>query len=156
MNIKAIETPYKGYRLRSRTEARWAVLFDFIKLEWRYEKEGYGIPEYGGYLPDFFMPKQPMLIVDCLVVEIKAEEPTIIEKKRAHAISEGLHTPVLMLYDTPGDHGWILYYEEYYFDSKKYGRDKWYSFAGIRSNDRLIHLGYSEARSARFEHGERK
>lgn len=26
-NIKAIETEYKGYRFRSRLEARWAVFF---------------------------------------------------------------------------------------------------------------------------------
>ena len=26
--IKAIETVYKGYRFRSRLEARWAVFFD--------------------------------------------------------------------------------------------------------------------------------
>ena len=27
-DIKAIETYYKGYRFRSRLEARWAVFFD--------------------------------------------------------------------------------------------------------------------------------
>jgi hypothetical protein len=28
--IKAIETSYKGYRFRSRLEARWAVFFDAL------------------------------------------------------------------------------------------------------------------------------
>jgi hypothetical protein len=28
MSAKAIETHYKGYRFRSRLEARWAVFFD--------------------------------------------------------------------------------------------------------------------------------
>ena len=30
---KAIETLYKGYRFRSRLEARWAVFFDASKIE---------------------------------------------------------------------------------------------------------------------------
>ena len=53
MTIKAIETQYKGYRFRSRLEARWAVFFDALGLAWEYEPEGF---ELGGgvrYLPDF-------------------------------------------------------------------------------------------------------
>jgi hypothetical protein len=54
--IKAIETNYKGFRFRSRTEARWAVFFDCLGWEWVYEAEGYSLP-CGYYLPDFFFPK---------------------------------------------------------------------------------------------------
>lgn len=53
MPPRAIETRYKGYRFRSRLEARWAVFFDHIGLQWEYEPEGF---ELGGgvrYLPDF-------------------------------------------------------------------------------------------------------
>jgi hypothetical protein len=32
MKIKAIETRYKGYRFRSRLEARWSVFFDAMEL----------------------------------------------------------------------------------------------------------------------------
>ena len=53
--LKAIETRYKGYRFRSRTEARWAVAFDAMGIEWEYEKEGYELPS-GWYLPDFWLP----------------------------------------------------------------------------------------------------
>ncbi|HEF5705400.1 hypothetical protein [Bacillus cereus group sp. BfR-BA-01423] len=53
MNIKPIETIYKGYRFRSRLEARWAVFFDALGIEWKYENEGYDLGEYGWYLPDF-------------------------------------------------------------------------------------------------------
>ena len=53
--IKAIETEYKGYRFRSRLEARWAVFFDALGIKWEYEIEGYNI--FGeGYLPDFWLP----------------------------------------------------------------------------------------------------
>ncbi len=41
-DFKAIETLYKGYRFRSRLEARWAVFFDALGLKWEYEKEGFG------------------------------------------------------------------------------------------------------------------
>jgi hypothetical protein len=55
MNIKPIETRYKGYRFRSRLEARWAVFFDALGIVWEYEKEGYELPS-GRYLPDFWLP----------------------------------------------------------------------------------------------------
>lgn len=51
--IKAIETRYKGYRFRSRLEARWAVFFDTLGLSWEYEPEGFELPGVGRYLPDF-------------------------------------------------------------------------------------------------------
>ena len=35
--LKAIETEYKGYRFRSRLEARWAVFFDACGVKWEYE-----------------------------------------------------------------------------------------------------------------------
>lgn len=54
--IKPIETFYNGYRFRSRLEARWAVFFDAMGIEYQYESEGY---EHFGYtyLPDFWLPK---------------------------------------------------------------------------------------------------
>lgn len=55
--IKAIETRYKGYRFRSRLEARWAVFFDALNLEWEYEKEGYDLGDGTYYLPDFWLPE---------------------------------------------------------------------------------------------------
>jgi len=55
MYIKAIETKYKGYRFRSRSEARWAVFFDVARIKWEYELEGYDV-NGKWYLPDFFLP----------------------------------------------------------------------------------------------------
>lgn len=51
--MKAIETRYKGYRFRSRTEARWAVFFDALQLPWKYEPEGFELGDGLRYLPDF-------------------------------------------------------------------------------------------------------
>lgn len=55
--MKAIETLYNGLRFRSRLEARWAVVFDEIRLRYEYEIEGFDL---GGmhYLPDFWLPEK--------------------------------------------------------------------------------------------------
>lgn len=50
--IKAIETEYAGCRFRSRLEARWAVAFDHLGIEWEHEPEGFETSA-GRYLPDF-------------------------------------------------------------------------------------------------------
>jgi hypothetical protein len=50
--IQAIETVYKGFRFRSRLEARWAVFFDRMGWNWAYEHQGFDL-ESGRYLPDF-------------------------------------------------------------------------------------------------------
>jgi hypothetical protein len=67
--MKAIETVYKGYKFRSRLEARWAVFFDALGVEWEYEKEGYDLGDDGLYLPDFYLPYW-----DCFI-EIKPTDP---------------------------------------------------------------------------------
>ncbi|MGI6316196.1 MAG: hypothetical protein ACOX17_05905 [Christensenellales bacterium] len=53
--ITAIPTEYKGYRFRSRLEARWAVFFDSCKVSWEYEPEGFALPNGQFYLPDFLL-----------------------------------------------------------------------------------------------------
>jgi len=68
MNIKPIETYYRGYRFRSRLEARWAVFFDAAHIRWEYEKEGFDLGKHGYYLPDFYLPD-----FGCFV-EIKPEK----------------------------------------------------------------------------------
>lgn len=54
MTIKAIDTIYKGYKFRSRLEARWAVFFDAVKVKWDYEVEGFDCDGVW-YLPDFIL-----------------------------------------------------------------------------------------------------
>ncbi len=53
--IKAIPTEYKGYLFRSRLEARWAVFFDAMGIEWEYEPEGFVLSNGSWYLPDFYL-----------------------------------------------------------------------------------------------------
>ena len=72
--MKAIDTHYQGHRFRSRLEARWAVVFDELGLQWQYEPQGYELehritrePGTFNYLPDFFLPEVSVW------VEVKGE-----------------------------------------------------------------------------------
>jgi len=38
--IKLIETIYKGRKFRSRLHARWAVFFDALDIDWKYDADG--------------------------------------------------------------------------------------------------------------------
>lgn len=93
--MKAIQTKYKGYRFRSRLEARWAVYFDDAGIEWDYEPEGFDLGEAGYYLPDFYLPKEK------LWVEVKAKELNSVEREKAFALSSQSNTPVVCLNNIP-------------------------------------------------------
>lgn len=67
--LKAIPTLYEGITYRSRLEARWAVFFHCLRIDARYEHEGYEFPNGIRYLPDFWLPD-----LDCFI-EIKPNEP---------------------------------------------------------------------------------
>lgn len=65
--MKALETAYGGFRFRSRLEARWAVAFDELGVDFEYEPEGLKVPirfrtqwfprsAFLRYLPDFYLP----------------------------------------------------------------------------------------------------
>ena len=79
--MKAIETNYNGYRFRSRLEARWAVFFDTLNIDYLYENEGFILPQNGYYLPDFYLPKMKIFI------EVKGTFPTQIEKEKAQELA---------------------------------------------------------------------
>ena len=87
MNIKAIETSYKGYRFRSRLEARWAVFFDQLGRDWEYEKEGFDLGADGWYLPDFWLPYDfSSTDGDGEWIEIKPTDPSVEEIAKLDAL----------------------------------------------------------------------
>jgi len=93
--IKAIETVYKGYRFRSRLEARWAVYFDAMNIEWEYEKEGYDLGELGWYLPDFWLPQSR------LWAEVKPVKFSEIELSKCIKLATETKSDVLVLEGLP-------------------------------------------------------
>ncbi len=95
MGIKAIETIYNGYRFRSRLEARWAVFFDALRIEYQYEPEGYDLGEAGWYLPDFWLPQVSMF------AEVKPREFTEEELFKCYQLALQSGFAVLVLDGMP-------------------------------------------------------
>jgi hypothetical protein len=146
--IKAIETRYKGYRFRSRTEARWAVFFDAMGLPWRYEVEGFWT-SLGGYLPDFDLGGTRLGMVH---VEIKAEDPTGRERRKLWDVVAGTGRAGILLEGDPG-RGEVV-------EISTGGTVVvWKSLRSARlfphHRDDAVERACEEARGARFEHGEK-
>jgi len=78
---KAIETVHSGFRFRSRLEARWAVFFESLGIDYRYEFDGIDLEDGTWYLPDFYLPKLKTWI------EIKPDVPTPKEREKAIQLS---------------------------------------------------------------------
>lgn len=81
---RAIETHYAGCRFRSRLEARWAVFFDTLGIEWHYEPQGFET-DAGRYLPDFYLPAMvgpSGLWPPGIWVEVKGSDGQVTEADR--------------------------------------------------------------------------
>lgn len=55
MTVLPLEAPYNGTMYRSRTEARWAIMFDAAGIEFQYEPDGFDL-RGEWYVPDFWVP----------------------------------------------------------------------------------------------------
>lgn len=91
VEIKALESIYRGYKFRSRIEARWAVFFDTLGIPYQYEKEGFDL-NGTWYLPDFWLPEQKCWI------EIKGKAPTAQEQEKADLLQLYTGHPVHTFY----------------------------------------------------------
>jgi hypothetical protein len=105
MTVKPIETRYRGYLFRSRLEARWAVYFDALELEWEYEKEGFNLDGLL-YLPDFWLPQPHWW------AEVKPEAFSTGELRKAARLA-WKHSPVILLKGPPALRTYdFLHFEE--------------------------------------------
>lgn len=167
--IQAIETSYNGYRFRSRLEARWAVFFDALAVDWAYEYEGFALP-IGGYLPDFliryYTPPGVLAIAERrgtiqyirerydLWIEIKGPRPTLLELERVRLVAKETDSYAMVINNVPGNENMHVSMRgapmSIVPDDKRrvtWSNLLWLIGAGIES-------AYAAARSARFEHGE--
>lgn len=100
--IKAIPTEYKGFLFRSRLEARWAVWFDEMNLEYEYETEGWEVAAGVWYLPDFRL--------ETMWVEIKHkfdDDASAVDKMGL--LVAGVRVPGVIVYGDPLDHYAVLF-----------------------------------------------
>lgn len=96
--IAPIQTRYRGILFRSRTESRWARLFDALSLPWFYEYEGYALSEW--YLPDFWLTSLQVF------AEVKGVDFTESETRKCAELAIATGHPVVMLPGPPA-------YQEY-------------------------------------------
>lgn len=176
--INAIDTYYKGYKFRSRLEARWAVAFDAVGIKWEYEPEGF---ESDGvrYLPDFRLTNvRHRSWSDQFApvwVEVKGvmTEEDLLKIRKFTGYTEEYGAPMenpLLVIGNPPDGKWIdweIKWPEWNFafmDGDEYpayftmhkdqiwiaGPDH-YEFDGGRLMTEMINA----AKQARFEHGQK-
>ncbi len=101
MEYKVKPTTYNHHKFRSRLEARWAVYFDAIGLEWEYEKEGFVLEDGESYLPDFWFPQVKMW------AEVKPETFTRAELKKCWYLVKGSGYECILLEGLPENKSYL-------------------------------------------------
>jgi hypothetical protein len=166
--LKPIETAYRGYRFRSRLEARWAVFFDAAGIDWQYEPEGYRV-EGRPYLPDFWLSKLEAFVEIKPTPQAAAEAANGVMKalvqqsqKRGLVIAGPPNDRNMMQINT--GHGGRIWFEDIEwrqcFVCGGIGFQKCKCVSPVEvwrdRTDRwsLIDHAAAEAQRARFEHGE--
>lgn len=181
--IEAKETEYKGYRFRSRLEARWAVFFDAIGARWEYEPEGFILEDGTHYLPDFLVHDVRGRGSEDMYIEVKGN----LTPEDLHKV-EMFPLPIIIFGQIP-DAKWCEWRNDdgkmYAFWSFDYNRDDNEWFYNLEfseddhyraepkagrggglvldypddpydfTDDNLTEAAFRKARQARFEHGER-
>jgi len=171
--IKAIETHYKGYRFRSRLEARWAVFFDALGIEWEYETEGFDLGKWGKYLPDFWIKHSVKALADDgwgFWVEIKPNKIDEAGFDKVAKLAEHTGHNALIFQGSPHVDGYSI--TKLAVTHHKPGSFKLTSDLVFEQKNEIVHLvrggfgshpmvfgkdlnaAYIRASSARFEHGE--
>ena len=103
--ILPIQTTYKGYRFRSRLEARWAVFFDALGVKYEYEPDAFRT-SLGGYLPDFYLPH----VAGGVFLEVKPAGGLHLDAvQKCYELSIGTRSPCILADGPPDDvYYWIL------------------------------------------------
>jgi hypothetical protein len=173
--MKPIETIYRGYRFRSRLEARWAVCLDRLGWPWVYEPQGYVLSDGTCYLPDFVLTRPHardggVVGAPVCFLEVKPFEPSESEVVKAALLAAGSGIDVLFAIGLPDAHRLAYGLDGIDADSDgsnpelltaagsihSYALDKW-GRPGWRLFDAPSDADFAAcdaARAARFEHGE--
>lgn len=182
--IKAIETRYKGYRFRSRLEARWAVAFASLGIKWNYEPEGFDVCGRL-YLPDFFLPDLDLYVEVKANAEAAAEHDELFNNFSEHVgpiivvvgvpferfgrlysldttCSSGGHADFDAILDVVDGNPTILFVSGAHSDCRTLWTTSYtgtlnaiaYAKHSLMKPSRAWYRAQDAARSARFEHGE--
>jgi hypothetical protein len=143
--IRPIQTFFDGYRFRSRTEARFAVMWKALGWRYQFELQGFAL-EPGPFLPDFFLD-------DCDVFfEVKGTMPSDYQVALCASLADAYNCTVFLAVGQP-EHDAAVY---------RFSPDEDCVISTLRTE--LGRLGASPdeidrailcARSAQFEHGQK-
>lgn len=137
--MRALDTRFAGDLFRSRLEARYAVLFKGLEIDYQYEPEGFDL-DGDFYLPDFKLTRLG------LWAEVKAEAFTDLERRKCERLASFTGWPVVLLAGQPEN-------REYEMLECTNGLISHTSRA-FGELDVHTRRCYQAAREARFEHGQ--
>lgn len=181
--FKPIETHWRGCRFRSRLEARWAVVFEALCIDWEYEPEGFVLDDGSQYLPDFLLHGLEGRCEGDLYIEVKGKM-TERDLKKIEEFSK--HRPIYIVTDIPWagfnrkkkgerpDPWWLEMDKRandwpYPYNFSYVIGDGWPAYLGVNlrgrpelfapnnahdAHDWVMKAAFCAAKTARFEHGE--
>lgn len=182
MTIKPIETSYGGWRFRSCLEARWAIFFEHLKIDFEYEAQGY-VVNGKPYLPDFklTLPTGRVMFAEIKGSEVDDHKGVPVElcrgladlTRRPTPLLNGLPTYRLYHLFLP-DFSRTSLHAVFFTSSEPFVRaadNYWFQLVELDESTGRLNFPFSErrarkafgrnlveavyaARSARFEHGE--
>lgn len=108
MTIQAIPVRWNNTDFDSQTEARFAIFFHSLGIEWRREPQAYafGNQPGDGYLCDYWLPQFEVW------AEIKGPGFTDRQRWKCAELAVGTGYPVLMLFDQPAFKAWEVFVPE--------------------------------------------
>ena len=104
--IKAHPCVFKGVLMRSKTEARWAVVFEVMKLKWEYETTIFHLspserfPNGVSYVPDFHLTHW--------IVEVKPDLPTGEEVEKLVGVLRRQEKATAFLIGSPSERNMVI------------------------------------------------
>lgn len=180
--MKAIETYWHGCNFRSRLEARWAVVFESLRIDWEYEPEGFVLDDGTTYLPDFLLHGLEGRCSGDLYVEVKGR----MTNEDMHKVQEfSKHKPIYIVTGIPVYKGrpnakphWFeemeakCYEWPYPYNFETVDGDHFGAFLGINlhgkpelfgddsnylsdAHEWVMNAAFMAASTARFEHGDK-
>lgn len=177
--IRPIETEWRGCRFRSRLEARWAVYFEALCIDWEYEPEGFVLDDGKQYLPDFLLHGIEGRGGPDLYVEVKGHmTQRDMEKVRGFSRHKPIYIVGNIPYDGQRGNQWFTLMEKasyewpYPYNFEFIDGDNFGAFLGVDahgaprlfgddgsylcdSHERANNAALCAAKQARFEHRER-
>ena len=134
MAMPAIRTEYKGISFRSRLEAKWARMFDFIGWRWEYEPM-----DLAGWIPDFLLVGTSG---NSLLVEVKPilsmseiEDPLRWKWEKALAESERESDVLVLGVLGPGESDQMGGYSMGWLGELQPGCELWFADAMISRDE---------------------